>query len=108
MTIYIDNDFKCHVTDDGTMTAVETDAFDGMCTEYIEGYRYVPAGQTWTRSDGVEFTGEMISPWRPWAELDAAQREYEREQLAAAQAALAESPTVDEIAAAISEGVDSI
>lgn len=78
MTIYIDNDFKCHVADDGTMTAVETDVFDGMCTEYIEGYRYVPAGQTWTRDDGVEFTGEMISPWRNWVELDAAQREYER------------------------------
>lgn len=90
MTIYIDNDFKCHVTDDGTMTAVETDAFDGMCTEYIEGYRFVPAGQTWTREDGVEFTGEMISPWRPWAELDAAQREYEHQQLAQYESALTE------------------
>lgn len=88
MTIYIDTDFKCHVTDDGTMTTVETDAFDGMCTEYIEGYRFVPAGQTWTRDDGVEFSGEMISPWRDWAELDAAQREYERQQLADMQAAL--------------------
>ena len=57
MTIYIDTNYKCHVTDDGTMTAVETDAFDGMCTEYIEGYRYVPAGQTWTREDGVETVG---------------------------------------------------
>ena len=26
------------------------------------------------------FTGEMIAPWKPWDELDAAQREYEREQ----------------------------
>lgn len=90
MTIYIDPNYKCHVTDDGTMTAVETDAFDGMCTEYTEGYRFVPAGQTWTRSDGVEFTGEMISPWRPWAELDAAQREYERQQLAQYESALTE------------------
>lgn len=90
MAIYIDNDFKCHVTDDGTMTAVETDAFDGKCTEYIEGYRYVPSGQTWTRSDGVEFSGEMISPWRPWAELDAAQREYERQQIAQYESALTE------------------
>lgn len=90
MTIYIDTDFKCHVTDDGTMTAVETEAFDGKCTEYIEGYRFVPAGQTWTRSDGVEFTGEMISPWRNWAELDAAQREYERQQIAQYESALTE------------------
>lgn len=93
MTIYIDTDFKCHVADDGTMTAVETDAFDGKCDAYIEGYRFVPSGETWTRDDGVEFAGEMISPWRPWAELDAAQREYEREQLAQYEAALSEIET---------------
>lgn len=80
MMIYIDSDFKCHVSDDGTMTAIETDAFDGKCNAYIEGYRFIPAGQTWTRADGMVFTGEMIAPWKPWTELDAAQREYEREQ----------------------------
>lgn len=96
MTIYIDTNYKCHVTDDGTMTAVETNAFDGKCTEYIEGYRYVPAGQTWTRSDGVVFTGEMISPWRDWADLDAAQREYERQKLADMQAALSVLGVTDE------------
>lgn len=108
MTIYIDGDYKCHVRDDGSMTAVDTDAFDGICTEYIEGYRFVPAGQTWTREDGVEFAGEMISPWRPWAELDEAQREYERQQLADMQAALSEALTTSEITAAIDEGVNSI
>lgn len=81
-TIYIDTDYKVHLTDDGTMTAVETDFFDGFCDEQIEGYRYVPAGRTWTREDGEEFTGEMISPWKDWSELDAAQREYERERYA--------------------------
>ena len=82
MTIYIDNDYRCHVSDpDGTMTAVETDAFDGKCPAYIEGYRFAPDGATWTRPDGVVFTGEMIAPWRDWRTLDAAQRDYEREQL---------------------------
>ena len=90
MTIYIDNDYKCHVADDGTMTAVETNAFDGKCDAYIEGYRFVPSGETWTREDGVEFAGEMISPWKPWAELDAAQREYERQQLTQYESALSE------------------
>ena len=90
MTIYIDADYKCHVADDGTLTAVETDAFDGKCTEYIEGYRFVPAGETWTREDGVEFTGEMVAPWKSWDELDAAQREFERQQLAQYETALAE------------------
>ena len=84
MTIYIDTDFKCHVSNpDGTLTAVETDFFDGKCQAYIEGYRFVPAGESWTRHDGVVFTGEMVSPWKDWWELDEAQREYEREQLAA-------------------------
>lgn len=92
MTIYIDNDFKCHVSDpDGTMTAVEADFFDGKCSAYIEGYRYIPAGETWTRPDGVTFSGEMIAPWRDWRTLDVAQRDYEREQYAAMAAELADA-----------------
>ena len=83
MKIYIDNDFKCHVSNpDGIYTAVETDFFDGKCPAYIEGYRYIPAGATWTRPDGVTFAGEMIAPWRDWRTLDAAQREYERQLIA--------------------------
>lgn len=78
--IYLDSDFKCHISVADGRTQVETDAFDGKCDTYIEGYRFVPAGFSWTRSDGVVFTGEMIAPWKSWAELDAAQREYEREQ----------------------------
>ena len=81
-TIYIDSDFKCHITNDGTMTAVETDFFDGKCDAFIEGYRFIPEGESWKRSDGVVFHGEMITPWRPYAELDAVQREYERQLLA--------------------------
>ena len=84
MTIYIDNDFKCHVSNpEGTYTAVETSAFDGKCAAYIEGYRFVPAGETWTRPDGVVFRGEMVAPWMDWRELDEAQRDYELEAMAA-------------------------
>ena len=90
MRIYIDSDFKCYVTNsDGVYTAVETDVFDGKCDAYIEGYRFLPAGETWTRSDGEVFTGEMAAAWQDWRELDKAQRAYEREQLADALAALA-------------------
>lgn len=88
-TIYIDSDFKCHASNDGTMTAVETDFFDGKCDVFAEGYRFVPDGEAWTRSDGAVFHGEMISPWKPYDELDAAQREYERQLLADAENALA-------------------
>lgn len=87
--VYLDSDFKCHISDDGTMKAVETDFFDRKCTAFIEGYRFVPSGESWTRSDGEVFRGEMITPWKNFDELDAAQREYEREKLADAENALA-------------------
>lgn len=89
-TIYIDSEFKCHVTSGEGLTPIETDAFDDKCDAYIEGYRFIPAGQTWTRADGMVFTGEMIAPWKSWAELDAAQREYEREQYTALLSKLSE------------------
>lgn len=88
-TIYIDSEFKCHITDDGTMTAVETDFFDGKCDTFIEGYRFVPSGESWTREDGEVFEDEMIAPWVDYSELDAAQRAWEMEKLADAENALA-------------------
>lgn len=80
MKIYIDSDYKCHATPADGLTAVETDFFDGKAPGYIEGYRFVPAGKSWTREDGVVFQGTMVSPWKDWEALDKIQREYEREQ----------------------------
>ena len=80
MTIYIDRDFKCYTESAAGRTAVETDAFDGKCRQYIEGYRFVPAGQSWTRDDGQVFHGEMIAPWRDYAILAEFQALYEEEQ----------------------------
>lgn len=90
MIIYIDANYKCHTAPGTGLTAVDTTAFDGKCAAYIEGYRFVPDGSTWVRSDGAVFQGEMVAPWKPWEELDAAQREYEREQYAAVTAQNAE------------------
>lgn len=81
-TIYIDSDFKCHTVNDGTMTAVETDAFNGKCDTFVEGHRFVPSGESWTRDDGKTFIGEMKTPWKDYAELDNAQREHEKQLLA--------------------------
>ena len=88
-TIYLDSDYRCHVSDDGTMTSVETGYFDGKCDAFVEGYRFVPAGEAWTRSDGAVFEGEMVSPWKDYAELDEAQRAYEHEQMNDMENALA-------------------
>lgn len=76
-TIYLDSDFKCHITNDGTMTAFETSFFDDKCNTLIEGYCLIPAGQEWKREDGEIFHGETIFPWKDYAELKEAQEEYE-------------------------------
>ena len=78
MTIYIDNDYKCHVTDDGTRRAFDVPFFDGKCAEFVEGYRCVPSRETWTRADGQKFTGEMITPWRDYSGLAAIQTAVDR------------------------------
>ena len=87
-TIYIDSEFKCHVSNDGTMKEIKTDFFDGKCDTFIEGYRFIPADESWTREDGVVFQGEMVAPWKPYEELDAEQREYERSLILDMQNAL--------------------
>lgn len=79
-TIFVDSEFKCHLSDDGTMTAIETVVFDGKCDAFIEGHRIVPHDKVWVREDGEEFTN-MVAPWKDFDELDAAQREYERQML---------------------------
>lgn len=89
MTIYIDDDYKCHTSPGDGLTAVETDTFDGKCRQYIEGYRFVPAGQSWTREDGQVFTGEMVAPWRDYAILAELQALYEEEQAKQADMAAA-------------------
>lgn len=62
MKIYIDDDFRCHTKPADGRRERECSFFDGKCEKFINGYRYVPDGEIWTRSDGIQFTGEMISP----------------------------------------------
>ena len=89
MKIYIDNDYKCHTSSGDGFTPVETDAFDGKCRQYIEGYRFVPSGQTWIREDGQVFSGGMVAPWRPYEILAEFQAIYEEEQAKQADMAAA-------------------
>lgn len=97
-TIYIDINYKCHASNpDGVYTALETDLFDGKCDVYIDGYRFIPVGENWTRPDGVVFPGEMVAPWKDWRQLDEAQRGYEKEQYAAMEAELADARVALEI-----------
>lgn len=77
MLIYIDAEKKCHTENDGTMQEHDVSFFDGKCKAFIEGYRYVPQGETWTREDGVVFEGEMIAPFIDSRVLAAYQTQYE-------------------------------
>ena len=85
-TIFVDPDtFKCYTdnpeSSNDVLIPVETDFFDGKCDAFVEGYRFVPNGYSWKREDGSLFIGEMIAPWKDYAELDEAQREYERQRV---------------------------
>ena len=90
MTIYIDDDYKCYVSDVEGRRAVETDFFDGKCPEWIESYRFVPEGETWTREDGEVFKDEMVTPWKDLSEAYTAQTAYLERQNAQYEAALTE------------------
>lgn len=95
MKVYIDSEFKCHATNQSkTFREIETDFFEDKCTAFVEGYRFVPAGEIWTRSDGIVFVGEMIAPWKSYSELAAAQAQYERDMA--------------DLQAAYQEGVNSV
>ena len=92
MTIYIDNDYKCYTTPADGRVSIETDAFNGKCKQYIEGYRFVPKDYIWTREDGVDFEGEMIAPFRDYSILEELQAVYDEQQ-----------QTINEYEAALSE-----
>ena len=88
--IYIDSNYCCHTTNpDNTFRQFDVPFFHGKCQTFIEGHRYCPVGESYVREDGEAFSGECIVAWKPYDELEAAQREYERERLADAENALA-------------------
>lgn len=77
MKIYIDNDYKCHTSNDGIMRDFDVSFFDDKCAAFIEGYRYIPDGETWMREDSEVFEGEMIAPFIDSNILIAYQSQYE-------------------------------
>ena len=90
MTIYIDNDYKCYISAADGRRAVETSLFDGKCPEWIESFRFVPAGETWVKPNGEMFRGETVSPWKDLGNAYAAQTAYVTAQNAQYEAALTE------------------
>lgn len=78
LKIYLDSDFVCHLTDDGTRREYYTGFFaEDTPEKFIEGYRIVPADSTWTRKDGVVFHGEMVSPAVDYSGLERVKEQHE-------------------------------
>ena len=102
MIIYIDDNYKCHTEPAEGLRAFELPFFEGKCKRFVEGYRYVPEGETWTREDGEVFSGEMIAPHEDYAILEAAQAIYE--ELGGGDL----EDVLEELTAAFEEGVNSI
>ena len=97
MTIYIDSEYKCYTSPGDNLTALDTSFFDGKCKAYIEGYRFVPSGEAWTREDGEVFHGEMVAPWQDYAILSEFQEVAQEEQ----------AKSTEEIAAIVEEVYNS-
>ena len=78
-TVFVDSEFKCHATNpDGAFREITHPFFDNKCATVIEGY---------CCDDSKGYL--QIYPWKDYNELDAAQRQYDREILADAEKALA-------------------
>ena len=89
MTIYVDSQYCCHTEKTREdYRPFHVSFFDGKCPELIQGYRYIPAGESWFHPDGVTIHGETISPWKDFSQLDAAQRQYEQARILDMQQAL--------------------
>ena len=76
-TIYLDSEYMCHAEPADGRQAVETDAFDGICSGALECYRFIPAGQTWMRPDGRITPGPFIQAVK---EPVGIQRQYELDE----------------------------
>ena len=106
MKIYIDTDYKCHVSNGDSMRELDVSFFDGKCPEFIEGYRHIPDGEVWVNPDGVKCSG--TGPWKDYNALKTAQLEYELAQVKAELAESGGSEALLEAAdVAYKEGVNS-
>ena len=78
MTVYINSEYRCFAADGPGLRAVEVPAFDGKAPDVIEGYRFIPASESWTDENGVIIEGRAMFAWQNVAQLEAAQHAYER------------------------------
>lgn len=76
MKFYIDNDYKCYQILIGGRE-FESNFFDGKCKKYIEGFRYIPLGESYTDDQGFIYNGEQYCAWKDYELLEEFQSQYE-------------------------------
>lgn len=86
-TVYIDSDFMCHTTNDGTRTEIQTDYFDYLCDNAIELMRFIPEGRVWYHPKGFVVYGEFVQATNS-KKIDELQRQAEMDDMRAALALL--------------------
>lgn len=79
MKIYIDKEYRCHVENGIGRTPADVPMFDGKCAAFIEGYKFIPAGETYTTEDGVVYRGEAMFPFKPYNALELAQKQSDED-----------------------------
>lgn len=59
-TIYIDDEYKCFLSDAESRQRIETDVFDNVPDLAIPCYRLIPNGNAWTAPSGERINGLAI------------------------------------------------
>ena len=62
MKIFIDSNYICHTEMADGRRELEVEFFDNKTAPFIEGYRYVPQGETWVDERGNAYKGVLIAP----------------------------------------------
>lgn len=83
MIVYIDSEYICHAESTDDRRPFEVASLDGLCSLMVETYRFIPFGEAWTRTDGVEFCGEALMAAADPKPFEIAQRQYEIDMVAA-------------------------
>ena len=90
-TIFLDSEYMCHLTNDGTRMEVQTEVLDHLCDNAIELMRYIPEGKTWVHPKGFTVYGEFVQATDS-AKIDAYQRQAYIEDMENALALLGVNP----------------
>lgn len=75
--IYLDNNFMCHIINDGTMKQIQTNIFDNCCDDIIKLCRYIPENENYILPNSEILWGPFIQFTAPSSITNIIQQQYE-------------------------------